>query len=976
MGRSLQIRQDRIDEVKSSVKLRGFPSQSALAMELGLSRATVNNYLNGKSVDYLNFVKISEKLGLSWLEISLQDEPIKKDGILIKKKVFALNRELKVNFKDFFKALTKAIIDLKTGKITRLPGHIIDGLYSVSLDLNSPTIAWQLIFRSLSKAIFSLVEDNQSLFSYKYKNFNLLQEQIEFSLEEKEIIIDRSFFNHPKELSILKEIEQLFKQWLQSYRLTEAQATSICNRLPNYFVFALNDEWRDRQPEYHELHKHLITPFSEVGSKEQSWLRYSAWLQKQVDEPMFAEAFSLNQVYVEPIAYYEKEIKNNVNNSRDREQNRKAEKRYKKIVIDLSSYLDDWLTKSNKDDAIRIISGDPGAGKSSFAKMFAARQAEKQQIPILFIPLHHFDATGDLVDAIGKFIRDDDYLAYNPLDGELKESRLLIIFDGLDELSMQGKIGAEVARSFIDEVQKTISRINYRQIHLQVIISGRPIAISSNKDEFRKSEQIIHILPYFTPEDKRQQYQDEQDLLKEDKRNIWWQKYGEATGKNYQRMPSELKLDNLFEITIQPLLNYLIALSYTRSTDTSINSNDKIVFSEDTNINSIYEDLLKSVYDRGWDTTQHPTLKRIEYHEFVRILEEIALAAWHGNGRTTTVKAIESHCESSGLKRLLEIFTEGAKTGVTNLLTSFYFRQSGYSNEGDRTFEFTHKSFGEYLTARRIVRELKNISEELQVQEKEFDKGWDEKYALTHWVTVCGMTQTDFYLSEFISREITMYKVEDVQQWQLTLCHLIEFMLDNGMPMEKLNPRPSYREEFRQSRNAEQLLLVSLNHCANYTNKISNIDWKHDYIFHQWLKNLQNSFRSNKLPNRRNIPVMIVCFLNYLNLEKADLFSAHLISANLCNANLKKAELNYASLTDANLYEANLEEAYLENTDLEGAKLGGASLKGANLENANLQKANLCGANLNNANLKGVKLEGAQVDKSLHRKLKLLSIIS
>ena len=104
MGRSLQVEARHIDFVKSKVKLKGFPSQSALAMELGLSRATVNNFLNGKPVDYLNFVEISEKLGLSWLEISLQDEPIREDGVLVKKKVFALNSEIKVNFKDLFKA--------------------------------------------------------------------------------------------------------------------------------------------------------------------------------------------------------------------------------------------------------------------------------------------------------------------------------------------------------------------------------------------------------------------------------------------------------------------------------------------------------------------------------------------------------------------------------------------------------------------------------------------------------------------------------------------------------------------------------------------------------------------------------------------------------------------------------------------------------------------------------------------------------
>ena len=87
----------------------------------------------------------------------MQDEPIKKDEILVKNKVFALNREIKVDFKDLFKALTKTIVDLKLGNFQKIPGSLIDALYSVNLDLNSPTIAWLLIFRSLNRAIYILV---------------------------------------------------------------------------------------------------------------------------------------------------------------------------------------------------------------------------------------------------------------------------------------------------------------------------------------------------------------------------------------------------------------------------------------------------------------------------------------------------------------------------------------------------------------------------------------------------------------------------------------------------------------------------------------------------------------------------------------------------------------------------------------------------------------------------------------------------
>ncbi|NER22350.1 MAG: hypothetical protein F6J86_35555 [Symploca sp. SIO1B1] len=70
MPRSLKVAPGCILLVKSSVQRNGFPSQKALANEIGLALSTVKNFLSGKPVDYLNFVEISEQLGLSWREIA------------------------------------------------------------------------------------------------------------------------------------------------------------------------------------------------------------------------------------------------------------------------------------------------------------------------------------------------------------------------------------------------------------------------------------------------------------------------------------------------------------------------------------------------------------------------------------------------------------------------------------------------------------------------------------------------------------------------------------------------------------------------------------------------------------------------------------------------------------------------------------------------------------------------------------------
>ncbi len=117
----------------------------------------------------------------------------------------------------------------------------------------------------------------------------------------------------------------------------------------------------------------------------------------------------------------------------------------------------------------------------------------------MFIPLHQFDFEADLIEAIDKFIRDDrdDLLPPNPLSKGSSEPRVLLIFDGLDELAMQGKVGTEAAQQFVREIQRKLDRLNQRELRLQVLLSGRDLAVQANSNELRKEGQILHVLPYF-----------------------------------------------------------------------------------------------------------------------------------------------------------------------------------------------------------------------------------------------------------------------------------------------------------------------------------------------------------------------------------------------------------------------------------------------------------------------------------------------
>ncbi len=869
-------------------------------------------------------------------------------GISVSKPQNIWKRQVKVNLRSLFSTLGKAALNGAFLQWDDLAENGVEVLDDLGLSRTPGELAGLLISQSLMKAMKGLLKSNADLLPQEVEKLPLkeLYRQITDFLEEPELILDQDFFEHPERLPIVAPIQAAFLRWLTTNNLisNSQEAKSLSNRLPAYFVLALQEQWKDKRDEYSLLLDEIDTPFNNAWKRERGWLHYRAWLQKQIDEPIFWETFSLKQIYVPLRGFYEeKEIKATPDTDYHREPS------FKRIVIKLQEQLETWLEAAKSDDAIRLLTGGPGSGKSSFCKVFAAQQArlEKQ---VLYIPLHRLSFSTDLVTAVQTFVQHDGFLPENPLEPRDQDLKLLIIFDGLDELSMQGKIAQEVAHNFINEVREKVHHFNQNKTRLQVLISGRDVVVQSNKNNFKKPQQIITILPYWV--DKSDDFSDVDNLLKVDQRDQWWQQYGQAKGKNYAQLPPELSGKNLQEITAQPLLNYLIALTFERG---------EVQFSQETNLNNIYDNLLKAVYERGYEKNSpgHRAIEGITEKDFVLILMEIALSCWHGNGRTTTVIEIEEHCENNGLKNLLKNFQDSFQSdsqgSITRLLTAFYFRESGDLRGSEKTFEFTHKSFGEYLTARRIVDRVKQIHRKLQDSENDYDNDYDPRQALIAWATLCGPTAIDEYLFSFIVNQMQLQSPDEVKQWQKTLGHLIEYLLVKGMPMEGLKNRPNFQEEMQQARNAEEALLALFNACGRVTEEIFPIQWPSREAFGNWLARLQGQRIDFE-------PMLVLDCLSFLDLQNCLLIHRDLGGANLQRANFAEANLRGANLQRANLEGANLQRANLVGANLRGANLRGANLEEANLEGANLEWANLVGANLEGVNFKDANVKGTILD--------------
>lgn len=834
----------------------------------------------------------------------------------------------KIDPKALGAAIAKGVAHLCLGKYEDLADDAVDVAASLSLKDNTPEgLAYELLLNSLIYATHELISESQVaiLEEEKLEAFQLI---IRDNIQEFEITTD--FLRNPLGSGIGEILVDPLTMWLERIGNNRASATTISSRLPGFIPYALHKEWSSNYTKYEPLLQSIKSPFIDAAENEAAWTLYKAKLKSKLEESIFGEPFGLRQIYIPLNATYDLGAqKKSIN----------TEGELKKVVVSLNRELDKWLSDRKTDLTVRTICGGPGCGKSSFSKVYASHAFENVQIKTLLIPLHYIDPSKDFSEEVGRFVRDEGILKHNPLLKEHLNDQLFIILDGLDELASQGQAAALTAKNFVRSVQQTIDRLNMSGTVVKVLFSGREVVVQGNETEFRKAGQILTILPYHTPTQVKEShnFEDPDNLLDLNLTDAWWRNYGELTGRPYSGLPSDLQRSDLAEITAQPLLNYLLALSYCRG---------KLNFNIGVNLNEIYSDLVDAIYERGYEKgRKHESIRSIDLQSFLFVLEEIGLAAWHGDGRSTTVSEIEQYCREGGFGDQLDAFQDGAKAGITSLLAAFFFRQHGSRPKGDPTFVFTHKSFGEYLAARRIVRAVRDIVEERNRREaigRHRGRGWSDIECLKHWAEICGPTALSPNILSFVRSEIMLMSGEESDNAQTSLTHLFNIVLSNAMPMETLTKLSSFESAMFQARNAEEALLATLNACALKNKKICAIKHPTVTTFGTWFKRIQE---------QRNGPTscLAAACLSWLNLEHCCFDFTDFWSANLSNSTLRKAR-GYRTVmgsiialstdfTDSDFQNGFFSHATLDNSQFTGATLIGADFTMSKINNCNFANA-------------------------------------
>lgn len=836
-----------------------------------------------------------------------EETSVKSPSISAKKpKPFTVSK-VKVDLTAFLKATGKSLINLAAAKPVESAAEIPEIVAALGFAKSDEVIAWKLVFRGYQRSICAILFDYFATEPNPIDALKLISWD-SISIEDVELEITPEFISSPAKSSIAAELATITESWLSSIGIDPTDAKNLSNRLPGTLALGIHNEWRSDPSKYKDVTDALNSPFLPSVQKELDWSRYSAVVRASVDEPIFEESFSLRQIYVPGRAYYQVErVRPGKGDPSASEAAFDTVSFKKNRVVWLAQEINDWIRKRDKNSAVRLLSGGPGSGKSSFAKIIGAAISELEELRVLFVPLHLIEFDKGLHRSIGEFFASAEYFSENPLDDASEQKPILLILDGLDELQMQGKAAQSIADQLVRDVDRLLSNMNVAGCRIISLITGRELSVQAAEMMFKGEGEVLHLVPYFEGNREELIWEDPDRILAVDQRNDWWINYGKLTSQSFDQIPERLTRGELGDVTAQPLLNYLVALSYRRG---------GITLDERTNINSVYEDLLAAVYERGWANSTHPSVQGVEYSNFTRLLEEVALSVWHGAGRTTTLREVEDRCKESKVDAFLPSFEAGASSGVSNLLLAFYFRQKGRRDGGDKTFEFTHKTFAEYLISLRVMRSAHQIARKIAAFNEDPDEGWDYKEALYRWALVCGKTRMDTYVLSFIRREMIFRGGVYAGEVQKAFSSLWSYALTHGWPMDRLKLL-TFKAQSEYARNAEEALVACLNASATTTGQVSTVDWPSQTSAGEMIMRIQGQ-------RRGPANGLIMDCLSRLDLSRCCLDIADLYAADLSYSNLQGAELHYTNMAMANLYGTDFRDARFMSTTLSSSRVNGA----------------------------------------------------
>lgn len=828
-------------------------------------------------------------------------------------------------------------------------------------------LAFLLVTVSLARCFEEMARDVGFNSSAGPDQLKILSREMLDRLDAKPFSIDEAFFISPGQFPFLAEFARLIYDRLISPS-KKPSIDDLTKLLRRHFAVALYLAVMDRPEAFKPLQERLFSQANEPARRELERRNYQAGLVRAFEGmPLMGQEVEedpvlLGQIYVPlrawhylPIEKKKVELTSKRSLQSSTEGDDAKEKLRKKLLVDFETHALEWAIKADPKYPIMVLSGGPGMGKSSSLRSLAAGMVRQGNGFPVFIPLQFMEDQTTLEDRIHHVLLErtpDSPLKHNLLkhvDEAIIDGPIVLMFDGLDELVLSGEGDDKPLRDLVTKVEIYLNSKNTGRAKARVLamIAGRIGAADRATSQMDLAEtQLLNFLPLVLSDTETWGFVEDtpKEKLHHDQRSDWWKRWHARRPTHPKRIPEQLESHDLTPLSREPLLLYFLVFSEVwaeASKNGAINRND------------VYDRVLREFHKRECKKEYNSLGKRFRDFgkQFEPVLQSLAIASWYdGSTRKGTMDDAFAAIERIDYK-LIEPFREQVGDDAAfGASLAFHLRPI----DGKNTYEFLHKSFAEYLVARRFVSSISALPELLRPRAGEPPA---LEAVLKGWLGEWGMQSIDTDLLRFIRDEAARQVAADgdvFSECRASLTRLLEFAQIAGLPAHQhlgLTKASRKIDNFAGmtdlARNAEEALLVGLNASLKGA-PIESLPislWSAD----QRVKAADVLFTRLRLN-------LGLGFVGHFCLDRLDLKASQLWGSILLDASLKKADLSEAVLIRILLLRADLTEANLASANLALADLQDAEFTMANLTKANLSRATLRGANFTLADLRNANL--------------------
>lgn len=466
-------------------------------------------------------------------------------------------------------------------------------------------------------------------------------------------------------------------------------------------------------------------------------------------------------------------------------------------------------------------------------------------------------------------------------------------------------MGEAISATFLRELNTTLRSWQDRSVW--VIVTGRDAIFGNIEGPTTTTPgERFHLLPYHVRDPRH--YHDPDDLLLTDNREEAFKLFTEAKGRPSDDPPKMYGNPNLHDVSAEPLLNYFLLTT----------GPDEI---SDGNLARIYSTLFERLHARNRQDASKPAAG-LDQEIFDQVFEAMAVAAWRTGGTRAAswdevlaeVDREDSYLQS-GQSKLRDVFdTQMLDRGAQKpfrLAAAFFSR-----NEQAAGVEFTHKSFGDYLYARRLAKAVASMADGLILTPAV------EKEMLTRWEKLTS----DRRMSQEIQRFLELEFEATVEAAKLVARHdaltpVVERVFREGW---QVTPETSPRRMEQRSSQMEEALFIAWH--AMWRPEENRRYWK---LGENTGDLLYRALARQGSAHGLQYYSVFVCSWSGADLTRAALSNLDLSGVDLSGVDLSGADLSRADLEEADLPGAILRDAGLRDADLPGANLQGADLSGA-----------------------------------------------